>query len=288
MSARLRIQHRTTATFDRPVTVSRAEVRVTPMTTPEQTALRTRLDVSPTPWTHVFHDYWGSQVTALEVHEPHGSLSVLSSSTVEVDRPPVPPPGAPWDAVRSPAVADRLVEHLAPTDATRVPAELAASVRALARGQHAHRWPDDVALAVCALVHAEVSAPPGAGAAAPAPRGAARAWAERTGSSQDLAHLALGALRSLGIPARYVSGHLHPDPGAAVGTTVRAEPRAWVEWWTGDWYGWDPSLGLAPGDRHVVLARGRCADDVPALTGTLGAGAVRADVVVTVDLTRLA
>ena len=41
----------------------------------------------------------------------------------------------------------------------------------------------------------------------------AEAWDERAGVCQDIAHLAVGALRSVGIPARYVSGYLHPARG---------------------------------------------------------------------------
>jgi hypothetical protein len=53
---------------------------------------------------------------------------------------------------------------------------------------------------------------------------------ERKGVCQDIAHVALGALRSVGIPARYVSGYLHPDAGAAIGQTVIGESHAW---WSG-------------------------------------------------------
>ncbi len=49
--------------------------------------------------------------------------------------------------------------------------------------------------------------------------GRLQAWAQRKGVCQDIAHLALGALRSVGIPARYVSGYLHPKPNAAIGET---------------------------------------------------------------------
>lgn len=45
-------------------------------------------------------------------------------------------------------------------------------------------------------------------------------WADKRGVCQDIAHIALGALRSVGIPARYVSGYLHPKPNAEIGETV--------------------------------------------------------------------
>ena len=281
MTARLRIQHQTGYRYEGPVTSSYNEVRVTPMTTPEQTALRTRLEVRPHPWQLVYHDYWGSQVTAFEVHEVHTELFVTATSTVEVDRPETDPPGGGWDLLRDPRVADQMVELLAAQPSTAPPPELAERVRALvASGAR----PDDVALELCRLVHSDVRYVPGSTGVHTR---AADAWAERAGVCQDMAHLALGALRCAGIPARYVSGYLHPDPAAPVGATVTGESHAWVEWWTGEWHGFDPTNDLPPGDHHVVVARGRDYADVPPLKG-IYAGAGSSTMVVKVDITRLA
>jgi transglutaminase-like putative cysteine protease len=281
VTTRLRIQHQTGYRYDGPVASSYNEVRVTPMTTPEQTALRTRLEVRPSPWQHVYHDYWGSQVTAFEVHEPHTELQVTATSTVEVDRPAVDPPGGGWDLLRDPRVADEMVELLALGPSTAPPPELAERVRAVAA---AGASPDDLALEVCRLLHAEVRYVTGSTGVQTR---AADAWAERAGVCQDLAQLAAGALRLAGVPARYVSGYLHPDPCAPVGQTVTGESHAWVEWWTGDWFGFDPTNDLAPGDRHVVVARGRDYADVPPLKGVY-AGSAASTMVVRVDVTRLA
>ncbi len=65
------------------------------------------------------------------------------------------------------------------------------------------------------------------------------AWNERKGVCQDYAHLTLVMLRGLGgIPARYVSGgYLHPKPNAAIDKTVQGQSHAWIEAWTGGWWG---------------------------------------------------
>ena len=96
---------------------------------------------------------------------------------------------------------------------------------------------------------------------------AAEAWDERKGVCQDIAHVALGALRSVGIPARYVSGYLHPDADAAIGQTVIGESHAWVEWFAGDWRGYDPTNLAEVGELHVLVGRGRDYGDVPPLRG---------------------
>ena len=102
---------------------------------------------------------------------------------------------------------------------------------------------------------------------------------------QDVAHLAVGALRSLGIPARYVSGYLHPVSGDEIGETVSGESHAWVEWWVGEWVPFDPTNRIPAGSHHVVLARGRSYDDVAPLRG-IYAGRGTQELEVTVQITR--
>ena len=116
---------------------------------------------------------------------------------------------------------------------------------------------------------------------------AREAWEQRKGVCQDLAHLTAGMLRSLGIPARYVSGYLLPDAATPrSGGTVEGQSHAWVEWWLGAGSGWDPTNGIPVGSRHVLVARGRDYDDVPPLKGVYQ-GASSAMLGVGVELTRL-
>ena len=115
---------------------------------------------------------------------------------------------------------------------------------------------------------------------------AKEAWDHRKGVCQDITHLALGALRSVGIPARYVSGYLHPKPNAALGETVAGESHAWVEWYCGgEWRGFDPTNTIDIGDRHVLVGRGRDYNDVPPLRGVY-AGPFGSTLFVRVEITR--
>jgi transglutaminase-like putative cysteine protease len=116
---------------------------------------------------------------------------------------------------------------------------------------------------------------------------AEEAWGQRQGVCQDLAHLAIGALRSCGIPARYVSGYLHPRATAAIGETVAGQSHAWLEFWDGAWRSWDPTNHKPAGDFHVTVARGRDYRDVPPLKGILSGGGGSA-LSVSVEITRLA
>ena len=114
---------------------------------------------------------------------------------------------------------------------------------------------------------------------------AEEAWSQRQGVCQDLAHLAIGALRSCGIPARYVSGYLHPRSTADIGETVAGQSHAWLEWWDGEWRSWDPTNHKPAGDFHVTVARGRDYRDVPPLKGILSGGGGSA-LNVSVEITR--
>ena len=88
-----------------------------------------------------------------------------------------------------------------------------------------------------------------------------------------MAHVAVGVLRALGIPARYVSGYLLPRADLPVGESLDGESHAWVEWWAGDWHAWDPTNGRPAGPDHVLVGRGRDYDDVTPLHGVYsGAG----------------
>lgn len=112
------------------------------------------------------------------------------------------------------------------------------------------------------------------------------AWEVRQGVCQDMAHLSVGLLRRLGVPARYVSGYLQPRADLPVGESVTGESHAWVEWWAGDWRAWDPTNGRPVGADHVVVGRGRDYDDVPPRGVHSGPGG--GELVVSVEFTRLA
>jgi transglutaminase-like putative cysteine protease len=270
--SRLHIVHTTEFRYAGPVTASYNEARMTPLGQPGQTVLEARLDVAPQTWSHEYRDYWGTAVTVFEVLAPHEQLVVTAESRVEVADRPAPRTAGEWETLRSPALRDTLAEFLSDTPTTAVPEEVAALAADAARGLE----PAEAALAVCHAVREQMEYVPGV-TAVHTP--AADAWAARKGVCQDVAHLAAGALRSIGLPARYVSGYLHPLRDGDVGSTVTGESHAWVEWWAGEWTAYDPTNRVPVGEHHVVLGRGRSYEDVPPLRGIFaGAGTRSLDV----------
>ena len=102
-----------------------------------------------------------------------------------------------------------------------------------------------------------------------------RVFEIRAGVCQDLAHVGIAALRSIGLPARYVSGYLltHPPPG-----TVRLlgadASHAWFSVWAPP-FGWvdlDPTNDVAVGEGHVTAAYGRDYGDVAPVNGIILGG----------------
>ncbi len=276
----LRIAHTTGFEYDGKANTSFNEARLTPLTLPGQIVVHSRVEVSPTPWAYTYKDYWGSQVTAFEVLDPHTSLTVTASATVHTDRSPVGPPVMSWDEMRSEAVADIQTEYLTLPDRVVPPDDLVVAAKDIAA---ASATPSEAARAVCALVYQEVKYVSGS---TTVDAFAAHAWAERSGVCQDIAHIVVGALRAIDIPTRYVSGYLHPKVDPVVGESAKGESHAWVEWWDDGWRGFDPTNDTEPGDRHVITATGRDYNDVKPLSGIFsGSGTSR--MFVDVQVTRL-
>src|ERR1700759_254758 len=103
----------------------------------------------------------------------------------------------------------------------------------------------------------------------------------------EFVHLSLMVLRTMGIPARYVSGYPHPDADAVIGETVDGQSHAWIQAWTGSWGDHAPTNDSAINEQYVTVGVGRDYADVSPLKGIYhGQGATDLDVVV--EITRLA
>lgn len=99
---------------------------------------------------------------------------------------------------------------------------------------------------------------------------AEQACADGHGVCQDFAHMLIGGARHLGIPARYVSGHLFRRDGAH----VQEAAHAWAEAWVGDlgWVAFDPANGICTDDAYVRVACGLDYRDAAPVAGTRSGG----------------
>ena len=144
--------------------------------------------------------------------------------------------------------------------------------------------PADAVLAASRWVREHLTYQPGTTGAHTS---AVEAWETRKGVCQDFVHLTLLLVREMGIPARYVSGYLLSRAETEVRQTVRGESHAWIEAWTGGWWGYDPTNDIEIGHRHVWVAVGRDYAGVSPIKGIYSGGKAAA-LEVSVDMTRLA
>jgi len=280
VSLTLRVVHSTGYSYRGGASSSYNEARMTPMNTSDQQVLHSRVEVSPSAWTHTFTDYWGTAVTAFELHERHEHLRLVSTSEVIIDHRPVTWDNVGWDAFTRPEVVSEHAEYLN-LGRLVTPADELASMAADLRAAAAR--PSDFVLLARDLVVSRVTYLPGV---TDVHSSARDAWATGAGVCQDLTHVLIGALRSGGVPARYVSGYLMPDTEQAAGESSSGQSHAWLEYWDGGWRGLDPTNEGTVGDDHIVVGRGRDYADVSPLRG-LFVGGETCDMFVEVTLTRL-
>jgi transglutaminase-like putative cysteine protease len=281
------IVHTTRYTYSQPVSLCHNEAHVRPRNFELQDCLETRIDIDPPPARYDERaDYFGNPVVYFSVQVPHDRLTVTAANTVQ-------------------RRAARSLDHEASMAWDQIAAHLrtAGSVAALAArefvldsplvGTH----PDLVAFALSSFtagrpllsavhdlnrrIHREfvydrsfttVSTP------------LLDVLEQRRGVCQDFAHLAIGCVRSLGLPARYVSGYLEsaPPPGQERLRGADAS-HAWFSVYDPDagWVDFDPTNDQLVGDRHVTTAWGRDYADVTPLKGVVfGGGAHTLEVAV--------
>ena len=277
--SRLRIRHTTSFRYEAEVQASYNEARMRPDMSDRQFLLSSQLIITPLSSQHQFTDYWGTRVAAVEILSPHQELSIVSESLVEINDRPLTRDALGWsDLKAAPSASAELTELLGMTP-------LSTPTKEVVRGAHQiaarSETPGSAAQEICEWINDEMSYVPGVTAVHST---AAEAWKSKQGVCQDISHITVGALRSVGIPARYVSGYLHPNDDAAVGELVEGESHAWVEWWEGGFVGFDPTNRKPVTTSHVVVGRGRDYTDVPPLRGVYD-GPATSDHSVAVELT---
>ncbi|MBR9909577.1 MAG: transglutaminase family protein [Gammaproteobacteria bacterium] len=113
----------------------------------------------------------------------------------------------------------------------------------------------------------------------------------RKGVCQDFAHLQIGCLRSLGFPAKYVSGYLETLPAPGEEKLVGADAsHAWLSVYspTEGWFEFDPTNDCMAAEQHIITAWGRDFFDVTPLKGVIYGGGERPILNVSVDVARVA
>jgi transglutaminase-like putative cysteine protease len=276
----LRAIHTTTYNYGEPVSLCHSEVHLAPRATANQKVQDHRLVISPSPDTCASRkDYFGNEVSYFVIDEPHRTLAITATSTVQMrDVDPIHPGlTPPWEHVRE---VLRRAEGADNFDAMQFVFE---SPR-VALGPEVATYGDDcfaagrpileAARALCKRIHREFEYIQGATNVA---TGVNQVLSSRQGVCQDFAHVMIACLRAQGLSARYVSGYLRSLP-AAMGAQAS---HAWVSVFCPGfgWFDFDPTNDVMPGRDHITVAWGRDYSDVPPVKGVaLGGGEHAIDV----------
>jgi transglutaminase-like putative cysteine protease len=300
----LEITHDTHYSYDPNVEVAQHFAHLKPASQKSQQVLKTQLLIYPNPaWSDESLDDYGNVRTFFSLQNRHSELRITAKSLIQtyenVQMGPDPENTPPWEAVReyfryhSNTKWDAASEFLFTSPFIALRAEFAEFARAnFTSGRPILEAAIDLTQRIYGEFHyvsksTDIGTP------------ALEALNKRQGVCQDFAHILIASLRSIGLPAKYISGYIltNPPPGQArlIGGDAS---HAWASIYIpsinedgqlseGMWCDLDPTNNRwgyeTPGDDYVHLAQGRDYADVSPIRGVIHGGADHTlDVAVTV------
>jgi transglutaminase-like putative cysteine protease len=284
---RFDLRYRTTFTYEGLVRESQNELRACPVSDARQQLIGYRVITMPASRISSSIDYWGTRVDAFGIRGPHLTLEVVAEAAVETRPAPLVTNAPRLDALDDASFCDEHWEFLQPS----VHCQWGDGVSAAARRQRDHLGSDVVSLVlgIHRLAHASLAYTPGSTYIG---IDVEDVLASGHGVCQDFAHLAVAMCRSVGIPARYVSGYFFTSDDATGADSedkiVEVQTHAWFEAAVPGvgWLPLDPTNQREVGLRHIKIGHGRDYDDVPPLRGSV-AGPVEHSVDAAVEIKRV-
>jgi transglutaminase-like putative cysteine protease len=292
---RYRVRHITEYTYGAPVSLCYNMAHLLPRDTRNQLCLHQKIQINPPPvYQNEGEDYFGNQTFYFSIQEAHKKLVIDVSTEFEI----APINVLEWQ-IQSTITCGELRSLLsAPTTPElRMAKEYLLDSPQIRRsadlGAYAEStFADDKPLlqATLAFTHkifTEFKFDPSTTTVATPLE---QVLKQRSGVCQDFAHLAIGCLRSVGIPARYMSGYLETLPPPGQEKLVGADAsHAWFAIFipTLGWVEFDPTNDLMPNEQHLVTAWGRDYSDVTPLQGVIFEGGGSQQLAVSVDVRRV-
>lgn len=270
---RFRLRHITRYEYSEPVALSQNQLRLTPRNRGGQRLLRRRLAISPKPeeLTHR-RDYYANWVSHFDVYEPHEELVITSFAEVEVARPAIDlkTESPHWDAITHQLKTDITGNGLHRYQFTF--ASPLVPLLPLAKDYAAKSFPKGRSILQATFdlierIHQDFTYDPNATTVSTP---VAEVFEKKRGVCQDLAHVTLSCLRSIGLAASYVSGYVRTYSIQSQTELVGADAsHAWVSVFAGPlgWIDFDPTNRLVVRNEHIVLAIGRDYRDVCPVNG---------------------
>ena len=292
---RYRVRHITEYTYGAPVSLCYNMAHLLPRDTRNQRCLNQKIQINPPPvYQNDGEDYFGNQTFYFSIQEAHKKLVIDVTTDFEI---------APLDVLQwqmqstltcgqlrgklnNPNTPELRMakEYLLDSQQIRCSEDL----KAYALSTFADDKPIlQAALAFTHKIFTEFKFDPASTTVATPLE---QVLKQRSGVCQDFAHLAIGCLRSVGIPARYMSGYLETLPPPGQEKLVGADAsHAWFAVFIPElgWVEFDPTNDLMPSDQHIVTAWGRDYSDVTPLQGVIFEGGGSQRLAVSVDVRRV-
>jgi transglutaminase-like putative cysteine protease len=266
--------HVTRYLYSGPVSMCYTEVHLHPRAGKNQTILEFALDISPTPDSTLSReDYFGNEVTFFSIAEPHRELIITSRclANVEATDAPALELSPAWEQVREEAsqrdTADAFDAGQFVFESRYVPGGAKVvdyATQSFPAGRPFLSAVEDLSRRIFTEFRYDRRATTVATPVEEVLR-------SRRGVCQDFAHLMIACLRSMKLPARYVSGYVRSG-GDFAGEEAS---HAWVSAWCPvfGWQDFDPTNNVMPRGEHFTVAWGRDYSDVTPVKGVaLGGG----------------
>jgi len=259
---RFRVFHRTRYVYRAPVCDSYNELRLRPATDDKSRLEFFLLKIHPPARLRHFRDNWFNYVHYFDLPEPHAELSIEAESTINTTSPygSGRPLGVRMDALKV-GLDDIIVSFLGDSRYVALSPEiwrLGIDIR------DDHQDVFETAEAVMHHIYQNWTYAPNTTSVS---THTSEVMAVKKGVCQDFAHVMIGICRSLGIPARYVSGYLYNGPDSHLRGAQAS--HAWCEVHVPGrgWFGLDPTNDTLADERHIKIATGRDYHDAAPVSG---------------------
>jgi transglutaminase-like putative cysteine protease len=280
---RYKAVHTTRYLYDAVVSQCQSEVRLTPRALPWQALIESKIDATPSPAAVETHkDYFGNDVTTFTILENHDRFTIVGTSLVDVQPRSAAPVDQPWEQVRDTLAVHERPETLEAYEfvfdspfVAAAPELRAYAAPSFPAGRPLLESVDDLSHRIYTDFKYEPSA-------TTIDTPLLETLKRRRGVCQDFSHVMIGALRSLRLAARYVSGYLRS--GADYQGAEASHAWASVYLPGSGWIDVDPTNDVRPATGHLTLGWGRDYGDVAPVKGiALGGGHQAVEVAVRVE-----
>lgn len=262
--------------YQAPAAGSRHVLYLTPADGDRQRVIASLLDITPEPDERIARtDFYGNTTVEVAFHAPHEAIQFKMRARVDrLCRLAGADNSAPLERLPKEMSAVRALggasphHFLADSPRVRVRPEFEAYARTQISQGMQSTW--QIVEAIGEALDRDIKFDPGSTNVDTPPE---EAFARRHGVCQDFSHIMIACLRSIGIPAAYVSGFLRTRPPEGEDRLEGADAmHAWVRAWCGQGAGWieyDPTNGMVVKDQHIVVAYGRDYGDVAPVRGVV-------------------